>query len=204
MDTLSDPDIPKTKAMRIDYATMIAGLEAKIDELQKKLQTVPEEEEDEAVVLYQIWDLLPQLQKYWDKLPHDVHMAVVGAFVRRAILEHPSPVWVKITIEWKIGECDVMHIRRVAGAINWSEEEDAIIREHWPKGDIRDILHMLPTRSRTAISNRAENLRVRRRTVQSRSAVQAYTSMSVLDVQYAQVNQLGEVGKKVYWSKSIR
>ncbi|HEY3992104.1 MAG TPA: hypothetical protein VGM01_04400, partial [Ktedonobacteraceae bacterium] len=61
MDTLKDPTIPKTKQMRIDLSTTCQGLEEKIARLQVDLDQPPNKAEDDEVIRYQIYTLLPDL-----------------------------------------------------------------------------------------------------------------------------------------------
>ncbi len=197
MDILSDPDVPKTKQMRIDYATQIAGLEGKIAELERELKVIPEEEEN--ATLYRIWDLIPALQQHWGKLPFEDRMMVVGAFTRRVITSTPSLGWLKMEVEWKIGEKDSMHQRRITNGKTWTDDEDAIIRELWPTGDGGEILNRLPSRSYGAIKKRARDLEVRREKKGGSVRLDEYFNISVQDMQYAQERGLDTVSKKPQW-----
>lgn len=198
MDILSDPEIPKTKQMRIDYATQIAGLEGKIAELEKDLKILPEE--DDPASLYHIWDLIPMLQRHWNELDFDDRMLVVNAFTRKVVLSTPSLGWLQMEIEWKIGEKDVMHQRRVTNGKTWTAEEDAIIRTLWPTGDGGDILRHLPTRSYGAIKQHALELNVRREKKGGSLKLNDYFDISLHDMEYAQEHGLDTVSKTPQWS----
>ena len=197
MNILSDPEIPKTKQMRIDYATQIAGLEGKMAELEQELQVTPEEEEN--ATLYRIWELIPALQQHWGKLPFEDRMMVIGAFTRKVVISTPSLGWLKMEVEWKIGEKDTMHQRRITNGKTWMEEEDASIRELWPTGDGGEILNQLPSRSYGAIKRRAGELRVRREKKGGSIRLETYFDISIQDMHYAQENQLDTVSKKPQW-----
>lgn len=197
MNILSDPEVPKTKQMQIDYANQIAGLEGKIAELESELKIIPEEED--TVTLYKIWDLIPALKQHWDKLPFDDRMMVIGAFTRRVVISTPSLGWLKMEIEWKIGEKDIMHQRRVTNGKTWTEEEDAIIRELWPTGDGGEILNRLPSRSYGAIKKRAQDVGVRREKKGGSVRLGEYFDISIQDRHYAEEHQLDTVSKKPQW-----
>ena len=198
MDLLADPEIPKTKQMRIDYAKQIAGLEGKIAELEKDLKILPDDED--AVSLYQIWDLIPALQRHWSKLDFDNRMLVINAFTRKVILSTPSLGWLKMEIEWKIGEKDIMHQRRITNGKTWTAAEDDSIRTLWPRGDGGDILRALPDRSYSAIKQRALNLGVRREKKGGSVRLGDYFDISLHDTAYAQEQELDTVSKKPQWS----
>lgn len=197
MAVLSDPEIPKTKQMQIDYALQIAGLEGKIAELEGELKVLPEEEGSAS--LYRIWDLIPALQQHWEKLPFEDRMMVIGAFTRRVVISTPSLGWLHMEIEWKIGEKDSMHQRRVTNGKTWTEAEDALIRELWPTEDGGEILNRLPSRSYGAIKKRAGDLGVRRDRKGGSVKLDDYFDISMQDMQYAQEHQLDTVSKKPQW-----
>jgi len=198
MDILSDPEIPKTKQMRIDYAQQIAGLEGKIAELEGELKVLPDEEDNAS--LYKIWDLIPALQQKWGKLPFEDRIMVVGAFTRRVVVSTPSLGWLEMEVEWKIGEKDTMHERRITNGKTWTEEEDVIIRELWPSGDGGEILSRLSNRSYSAIKKRAQDLGVRREKKGGSIRLDEYFDISMQDMAYAREHGLDTVSKKPQWS----
>ncbi len=197
MDILSDPEIPKTKQMRIDYAQRVAGLEGKIAELEKELKILPETEDN--VSLYRIWELVPMLQQKWQMMPFDDRLAVVSAFTRRVIVSTPSLGWLKMEVEWTIGGTDIMHQRRFTNGKTWTEEEDAIIRELWPRGDGGEILSRLPNRSYGAIKKHCQDLGVRREKKGGSIKLEEYFDISIQDMEYARENQLDTMSKKPQW-----
>lgn len=205
MDVLDDPEIPKTKQMKIDYAQKIARMEVKIQELEQQYEVVPEEEED-AETLYEILKLLPEIRDHWwgsqdcEEMPFAEKIKLVGALTRRVILDIPSPGWLKVTIEWKIGEQDVMHQQRLTNGRTWAKEEDAIIRELWPKGDGAEILNQLPSRSYSAIKARARKIGTRREKKGGSIMLSDYFNLSMQDKRYAEEHGLNTMSKKPQWS----
>jgi len=165
MDILDDPEIPKTKQMKIDYANKIAGLEAKIAQWQQELEA-PEEEEDEEVTLYEIHSLLPNIVQKWDKLSLKVRLRFIGALVRKVTVAEVAPSWLQIEIHWKetignfteVGYFKRFHTNRSA----WSEEEEAVLRDMYPKEDASVIIAALPERSWRSIYSRAGKLGIKR------------------------------------------
>jgi hypothetical protein len=152
--------------MRIDYATTIAGLEAKIAKWQQELEAPEEEEDDEEITLYEIHSLLPNIIEKWDKLSLKVRLRFVGALVRKVNLSEVAPSWLRIEIHWKeaIGNfSDIGYFKRYGtNRSTWSEEEKAILRDMYPKEDASVIIAALPDRSWSAIMTKAEKLGIKR------------------------------------------
>lgn len=161
-DVITDIDNPPSKSQENDLKQMYKELEVKKLQLEQDLKIGAEDEDEEAVNLYQIWELIPEIKKHWEDLPFEERMRVVTAFTRRAILDVPSPGWLKLDVEWKIGQRDVMFLRRGSYSGAWTEEEDAIIRECYPNEDGAEILKRLPRRTWGAIMMRAAKLGIER------------------------------------------
>lgn len=202
-DNLNNPDIPKTDRMRTAYAKQMAGLETKIAEFKKKLETPPEE--DNSVQLRKIWELIPTLQAEWNNLPFKTKLKVVKAFTRRVVFSIPSLGWFKMVVEWKIGEIDIMHQRRYAtNSRKWSAEENQILRDLWPNGDGEEIIRSLPDRSYSGISTHAQVLGLKRETKnQGETIVTEYWNLSLMDKQYAEEHGLNVIGKNCHWSGTL-
>ena len=166
METLSDPDIPKSKQMKIDYANQAAGLEQKIHQWELELAAPLNEEDDEEITLYQIHSLLPDIKQDWHNLSFAVRLRFVGALVRKVVLTPVAPSWMKLEIYWKsaIGNyIDVGYIRKFqANGSKWTREEDAIIQELYPTADGAEILKRLPGRTWRSILIRASKLKITR------------------------------------------
>ncbi len=166
MGVLKNPNIPKTEQMQIDLANECAGLEGKIAKLQKDLNHTAKEEEEENEILYLIYTILPELRQKWDKLPFVHRMTFVGALVRRVVLSHPVPGWLKIEIEWKFPEwgIDTRYIRRTtSNGSGWSEEEDQKFGDMYPSADALELLNAFPERTWMALRRRAETLGITRK-----------------------------------------
>ncbi|HYU76622.1 MAG TPA: recombinase family protein [Ktedonobacteraceae bacterium] len=202
MSILDDPDVPKTKQMKIEYAMKIAGLEEKIQQLKNDLTPAVDEEEEDEKVQYTIYTLLPDLIAEWENLQFETQLRFIGALVRRVVMSHPAPLWIKVEIIWKRPEwgVDILHLRRRAYQASWAEEEDAIIREMYPRVDAADILQKLPDRTWEAIRQRGQKIAVvRERGVNMTDAYRVYDDVSLRDVQYAQEHTLTLKGKNPQW-----
>ena len=86
---------------------------------------------------------------------------------QRVMIEELSIHWLQLTIHW-VGPLsvrpDVCLIWRRDGKRNpnWTEEDDAIIRDYYPTADKWEILEAMPQRTMNMIFMRAKELRVER------------------------------------------
>jgi hypothetical protein len=204
LDILDDPDIPKTKQMKIDYANKIAGLETRIEELQQELER-PATEEDDEEILYEIHTLIPKIVALWDSLPFEKRKRFVGALIRRVVLSRPAPGWVKMEIHWKLPDwkADIGHIRRGWCGEHWSAEEEERLQSLYPSGDAGDILKAFPTRSWRALKAKGGELhmtRVRKGPNSLPVNNPNYLDMSHDDLSYAAQSGQALTTKNVQWS----
>jgi hypothetical protein len=186
----------------------MAGLEGKIAEWENELDASGDEDEgeDEEITLYQIHSLLPDIASKWDKLSFAVRLRFVGALVRKVVLSHVAPVWLKVEIHWKsaIGDfIDTGHFKRTAAnKTRWSQEEETILREIYPHADAAEILKALPDRSWDGIQHRANRLNIERERKGRNSIYVTLESYGTLeDRQYEEEHGLSPLGKKVHWSR---
>ncbi len=166
-DTLDDPDIPKTKQMKIDYATKIGGLEGQINQWQLELKKLDEEkDEDEEVILFEIQSLLPSIQKKWDKINIRTRYRFINALVRKVVVIDVASSWMQLEIHWKpsIGDfVDIAYIKKsYSNKKGWTPEEEAILRELYPTASQDEIMAALPGRGWSSIQGRAYVLKVKR------------------------------------------
>lgn len=164
MNTLTDPKIEKTDQMKEFLAKKCKGLEAKKAELERDLNAPSGDEEDE-IYQYKIATLLPEVIDTWHKLPFEMRLTTVNAFVRSVRLDEVSPSWYTLTVEWKRADwgTEYRHILRENTAKQfWTEEEDALLREMYPSTNTLLILQQFPTRNYDMIAARANRLGLKR------------------------------------------
>jgi hypothetical protein len=206
LDILGDPEIPKTKQMKIDYATRIAGLEERLEQFQHHLQGDAEDEDDNELILYKIGELIPRIEAKWAKIPFSEKVRIIRVFTRRVVLQHVAPGWLKMDITWKRegSFIDVAHLRRDANKSPWSEQDDQILRDLYPTADRADLLQRFPNRSWTAIRLRAYDIGLRRSRHHSKQPTistinDGYPALA--DIDYAQTHTLVLSDKKAQWSQ---
>lgn len=206
LSNLNDPDIPKTKQMKIDYALQIAGLEEKIQQWEIELAASEDEEDDEEITLYQIHSLLPNIKSEWNKLSFGVRLRFVGALVQKAVLTLVSPSWVKLEIYWKkaIGDLvDIGHFKRQSTkGPTWSQEEETVLREMYSKADAAELLAAFPNRTWSSIALHANEMRlIRDRGRKPNSVSTVYGRCETQeDREYAAKNGLISNDKNAQWS----
>lgn len=200
MDILDDPEIPKTKQMKIDYANKVAGLEGKIAEWEQQLEA-PDDNDDEEVV-YEISTLIPRIADVWPRLPFDKKLRFVGALVDRASLRSVAPSWLELRIEWKMEgwETDTAYIRALRGTgKQWNEEEEELLRRLYPSALGKELLEALPNRSWLGIYSHAQELGMHRiNRDRSPKGTRLTDSMALNDIRLMEVHRIAS-DKKVHW-----
>lgn len=208
METMHDPDIPKTKQMKIDYANQAAGLEKKIHQWKLELEAPDNAEEDEELTLYQIHALLPDIKANWAKLTYQVRLRFINALVRKVVLIQVAPSWMQFEIHWKacIGNfIDTGYLKRTqANRTCWSEEEDTIIRERYLDTDGPELLKMLPYRTWEGITKRARALGIQRPHSRggkrhSLPITMYYNNVTEEDRKFEKEKGLAPIVKEVQW-----
>lgn len=189
-EIITDMENPPSKAQENDLKQMYRDLNEKRAQWEQELKGTLEEAAEEEVVLFQIWELIPEIKQYWEQLLLHDKLKVIGAFTRKVILSIPSPGWAKVEIEWKIGQHDILHFRRKCSPGRWTEEEDAILREMYPTRDGVDILRHLPLRTWTAIRQRAIRKNLSRGQCKNSVELAEYIETCLQDHQYAEEHGL--------------
>jgi hypothetical protein len=201
-DQLTDPDLPKTKRMKIDYAQRIAGLEQKIEQLQAELAQSEHPELLEEQVQYELYTLLPRIVEEWDKLPYASRLRFVSALTRKVVLSRPAPSWITIEIHWKRTDwgIDTKHfMREVSDSHTWSEEDEVLLREHYADAEVFDLLQLFPTRSWVAIRQHAYKLGLTRELLPKTGIARQYEHVSLADADFAAQLGLVSIEKETIW-----
>lgn len=129
-----------------------AAIEAKIKQVGKEAQ-----EFEEA------GSLLEQAVNDWKGMKFGQRRMLVKLVVERANIVEASPHFVKLELFTKAPLSGVMtiYIHRDGGYhAEWTEEEDAIIREMYPTEDKARVLEALPNRSWYSVQTRASDLKL--------------------------------------------
>jgi hypothetical protein len=122
-------------------------------------------------------------------------------------LEELAPGWLRLVIVWSplmgfvspvtstTRAVDTLYLWRKAGR-EWSDDEIARLREHYPTASRNDLLHLFPSRSWFGITQKASKSGIRR-TVGS-DALSIPIDMSLSDLHIVKEFAI-EPGKRVQW-----
>lgn len=164
---IEDKENPPPASLKSRLYKDYTGYERKKKELEAELKECIAQEEDISIEeqLYNISTLLPDIIESWYEMEYLAKLKIVNALVDKAILEHCSTCWYKLTIEWRredwgVHEGYLFFTHR--GGSPFSIEEDAIIREMYPEADALAIMERLPNRSWQGIHARGGVLKVKR------------------------------------------
>ena len=207
LDVLDDPDIPKTKQMKIDYANKIAGLERRIEEWQQELER-PDAEDDDEEAIYEIDQIIPEIVAEWRNFPFQRRMRFVNALVKDIILSRPASGWLRMEIRWKRPdwEIDSCFFRCTSNRETWAAEEDEIVQAMYAAEKARAILEALPDKTWSAIEHRAAKLGVSKELAADFQEMgfksnREGRSLCWLDIRFAWEQGLPPCAKSAQWSQ---
>ncbi len=144
----TDPDL--AEAANASY--IAAKLE--LQRLEKrKGETTQIANEDEERRTYKT--LMRDVEDAWDEIVKpEEHPRLVYLFVKSVTLDLISPGFFTTTIEWKDPawgiDCDVCY-KGTSTNLQWTDEEKAVLKEHWLSATRKELLELLPRRSYPAM-----------------------------------------------------
>jgi len=148
---------------------------------------------------------LPDLLEKWDRLHFEERLLFVNALVRKVIVSHPAPSYLSMEIHWKRADWGVdstYNIRRdYTHTTNWSGEDDALLRELYPKTTTLDIMRAFPARTWGAIICHAMRVGVQRQIKEPTGVGKTYKRRTVRDIEYEEERGIIAEGNAT-WSSS--
>lgn len=147
--SVDDPMYDMLEEEKRDLMERQKSLEAK----KEKLGMVDSPEEIE-----QLHSLLGNFEAVWPTFDLAQRQRSFSLLINRIEVEVVSPHWLRLAIDWLDAVCprlDVAYIWKASPGRQgkFSDEEKAIIREHYPRTPYMDILQMLPNRTWQSIQH---------------------------------------------------
>ncbi|MEO8954422.1 MAG: recombinase family protein [Ktedonobacteraceae bacterium] len=207
LDILTDRTIPKTPQMKRDLAAKCKGLEGKIAKFERDLDITPDQELADEKIQHKIYTLLPALLEKWDRLHFEEQLLFVNALVRQVIVSHPAPSWLAMEIHWKRADWGVdvtYNIRRECShTTNWSEKDDALLADLYPRTSTMDILQAFPDRTWGSIICHATRIGVKRRIKEPTGVGKVYKNRTLRDIEYEREHGIIAGGNATVWSARL-
>jgi N-glycosylase/DNA lyase len=161
---LENPDIALDVETAKKYANDLAELRPKLARLLKKQNARPDLDPGETIANF--YFVLSHLPTEFHKQSTDVQQQIMSRLVKHVSITNISPHFFHLYIIWQDGVAmkpDVALLWRGKAVMDnegWSEEEEMILRTSWPKGNQREIMRLLPTRTWTCIRQHANAIGV--------------------------------------------
>jgi len=156
--SVNDPMYLMLEEEKQDLIERQAALEAK----KEKLGMMDDPAETE-----QLHSLLGNFQAIWPTLDLTQRQRALSLLINRIEVEVVSPHWLRLAIDWLDAVCprlDVAYMWKATpqkgGA--FSDEEVAIMRQHYPRSPYMDVLKMLPNRTWASIQTQRRFLGLKR------------------------------------------
>ncbi len=135
-------------------------------EEKKKLFAAKEQLEKESGATLQSLDVeLRDLEANWPDHSVERRIALINFLVREVVIDIMSPHWIRLQVFWlheQWGREEMCYCRGKGSNNYWSEEDKAVLREHYPASPRDAILRMLPARGWKSIRAEASILGIKR------------------------------------------
>jgi hypothetical protein len=156
--SVNDPMYFMLEEEKQDLMERQVALEAKKDRLGLM---------DDPAEIEQLHSLLGNFETVWPSFDLDQKQRAFSLLINRIEVEVVSPHWLRLTIDWLDAVCprlDVAYIWKASPRKggSFSDEELAIVREHYPRTPYMDVLKMLPERTWQSIQMQTRRMRIKR------------------------------------------
>lgn len=175
--------------------------------LRKKHHDLTSKQKKEAEILEALQQAQEDLNNATDFASWDPERqrGVIRLVTDSITLEQVGAGWLKLTIRWcpysGINSIDTAYLWRARSSSSWTEEEEEVLRKHYPTAPRMEIQKLLPGRSWKAIRAKAEEKakQIRREVLGDRSPIPAHVSIYDLDMAQRLGIELDEPDKHLWW-----
>jgi predicted DNA-binding protein len=136
-------------------------IERKIDRLEKERTDLIEAkrvlEEEAQNDIGSLDDELRELEACWPEYPFEKRRALINFLVQEVVLDKVSTHWIRVQVLWlhpDWGAEEMYHLRLHGKHTDWTEEEDALIREYYTSLTKPELMRLLPERTWLSIKHR--------------------------------------------------
>jgi hypothetical protein len=150
--------------MDIETRTGLYERKARLSQRRDKLQQSQEKKARTQRKLEKARRDVKTASERWNSWDLEEKRTFIHVATDSITLEEIAAGWLKISVQWGAvlgGLLYDFYLWRDSG-IQWTDEEEAILRQHYPTAKRTDLLNMLPARSWRAINGMAWRLKLRR------------------------------------------
>jgi hypothetical protein len=94
------------------------------------------------------------LAGFWHEYSFEKRRSLINFLIREVVIETMSTHWMRVEVAWlheQWGREEMYYVRGVGYKRGWTEEEDAIVREHYAATPRKELMERLPDRGWLAI-----------------------------------------------------
>ncbi|MGH2497746.1 MAG: hypothetical protein ACRDIV_23840 [Ktedonobacteraceae bacterium] len=135
------------------------------------VKAVVELEEDSEGNLGSLDEEIKKLEAAWPQHTFEKRRSFINFLIKEVRIERVSPHWVWVQVWWlheAWGREEMYYHRNVSGKHDWTEEEEAIAREHYAATPRNELMALLPERGWDTITEHCRTHGLRRRIVEGR------------------------------------
>ena len=136
------------------------------------VKAVVELEEDSEGDLGSLNEEIKKLEAAWPQHTFEKRRSFINFLIKEVRIERVSPHWVWVQVWWlheAWGREEMYYHRNVSGKHDWTEEEEAIAREHYAATPRNELMALLPERGWDTITEHCRTHGLRRRIVEGRA-----------------------------------
>jgi Resolvase, N terminal domain len=175
------------KTQNVDARGILLAQIEVLSEEKKKLLSAKEKLEKESGATLQSLEVeLHDLEANWPKYSIDRRIALINFLVKEVVVDVMAPHWIHLQVLWlheKWGREEMYYCRAKGSNNNWSEEDRAILREHYPTSPRQRVMALLPSRGWASIRAEAKKSGIRRRVYNEPGDSQKFSHNDLLFMQ---------------------
>jgi hypothetical protein len=151
---------------------MYAMLEEEKNDLMERQRALEVKKEKLGLVdspeeIEELHSLLGNFEAVWSKFDLAKRQRAFSLLINRIEVKVVSPHWLRVSIDWLDAVCprlDVAYIWKASPGRSgkFSDDEKAILKQHYPRTPYTDILEMLPNRTWQSIQGQTAGMGIKR------------------------------------------
>jgi hypothetical protein len=158
-----EPNEQRRKRRIKEINQKINEREEKLEELAKE-ELAPFENVLTTTEVTMVREFLTDLGTRWDEIPNHMRNAFLRVILERILVKEVNDCF-HLEIHWRTGFTQKIIVYRPAVSLpktRWTEEEETLIRQHYPTSTPEEMMTLLPGRPWDEIRRRAHLLTVKR------------------------------------------
>ncbi len=130
------------------------------------MKTKSEVEKESESILGSLDEEIKKLAASWPDYSFEKRRSLINFLIKEVIIETMSTHWMRVEVLWlheEWGREEMYYVRSVGHKYLWTEEEDAIVKQHYATTPRCELMALLPVRGWNGIVEHSRMLGLSRR-----------------------------------------